>query len=80
MKKLFTLKNVLICILLCIGYISCYGMDDMIPVALPNGSQLGLVIPALIFHITESAGMLLMGIYCKKKYTIPKGETVCSKP
>lgn len=67
---------VLVCILLSIAYISCYGMEDMIPIVLPNGSQLGLVIPALIFHITESIGMLMIGIYCKKKYTMAKGETV----
>lgn len=66
---------VLISVLLGAAYIACYGMEDMIPIALPNGSQLGLVIPALIFHITESAGILLMGIYCKKRYAVTKGET-----
>ncbi len=71
---------VLICLILSSGYIACYGMEDMIPVVLPNGSQLGLVIPALIFHITESVGILLMGLYCKKKYTLHKGETICSRP
>ncbi len=66
---------VLISMLLSVAYIACYGMENMIPIVLPNGSQLGLVIPALIFHITESVGILFIGIYCKKKYAIGKGET-----
>lgn len=66
---------VLISMLLSVAYIACYGMEDMIPIPLWNGSQLGLVVPALIFHITESVGLLALGIYCKKKYTMIKGET-----
>ncbi len=67
---------VLVSLIISIGYIACYGTDDMIPLVLWNGSQLGLVVPALIFHVTESAGILLLGIYCKRKYTMGKGETL----
>lgn len=65
---------VMISLGLSVAYIACYGMENMITVTLPNGSQLGLVVPALIYHIMESVGILLLGIYCKKKYMTCKGE------
>lgn len=54
-------------VVLSVVYTATYSVPDMLTVTLWNGSQLGIVIPSVMFHTMQSLGLLILGLYLRKK-------------
>lgn len=46
----------------------CYGLQRMPTVTLPGGREIGIVIPAALYHLTQTVIMIATGCYLNKYY------------
>lgn len=46
----------------------CYGLQRMPTVTLPGGREIGIVIPAALYHLTQTVIMIAIGCYLNKYY------------
>ncbi|NLG05075.1 MAG: hypothetical protein GX567_14775 [Clostridia bacterium] len=60
-------KIVITGVIISIIYTASYSVPDMLTITLFNGSQLGIVVPSVMFHTIQSFGLLLLGLYIRKK-------------
>lgn len=49
-------------------YGMCFGIQMMPTIVLPGGNKIGIVIPAVLFHIAQTLIVFLVGLYLKLNY------------
>ncbi len=49
-------------------YGMCFGIQSMPTIVLPDGNSIGIVVPAALFHVTQTLILFLMGLYLKLRY------------
>lgn len=60
----------IISIILCIMYTASFSIVEMPAITIPGMTTIGIVIPAFLYHITESVVMIFSGIYLNIRFSI----------
>lgn len=65
-----------IAVVMGIIYAMCFGIQSMPTITLPDGSSVGVVIPAAIFHIAQTLIIFLTGLYLRLRYHLKEKEVL----